>query len=373
VDIASAKVKSFVRSSERELGDFVWAPSGGGFFTTYQANSGPPPQHLQIGFLSYPGGEFRSVTRDTNAYETLTLSADGKTLAAVQQKATQTLYLLTAEGFTKEVPAPPAAQSKDSYFFGWASDDEVYFDGNLERASLNGSERVTLFNDSNGPIFRPIGCPVGRYIVFVRTDHARGKKTNLWRIDANGENLKQLTQGQGDVGPNCSPDGHWVYYSDVVNAQAMRVPVEGGVPEGVPGTATPPLLLGSPGVALSRDGKFVAITALKSGPVGGAKIALVTLNAGGEPLVSLLDPDPRIMAELRFTPDGKGLVYVIREKGADNLWFQPLDGLPGRQITNFTADQIQVYDYSPSGKTLGVMRSHVESDAVLLRDVTGSR
>jgi eukaryotic-like serine/threonine-protein kinase len=373
VDITSAKVKSFVRSSERELSDFVWAPNGRGFFTTYQATSGPPPEHLQIGFLSYPGAEFRPVTRDTNAYQTLTLSADGKTLAAAQQKATQTLYLLPPEGFAKHVPPPPAAQSKDSYFFGWASDNEVYFDGNLERVSLDGTQRVSLFSDPHGPIFRPIGCPIGRYIIFVRTDHAAGKRTNLWRIDANGENLKQLTQGQGDVGPDCSPDGHWVYYSDVINARAMRVPVEGGVPEPVAGTARPPILLGSPGIALSRDGKFVAFVALQSGTMGATKIALVTLNAGGAPQVRLLEPDPRISGGPCFTPDGKALVYIIHEKGADNLWLHPLDDSAGRQITNFTEDQIQLYNYSPNGKTLGVMRSHVESDVVLLRDTTASK
>jgi Tol biopolymer transport system component len=74
-----------------------------------------------------------------------------------------------------------------------------------------------------------------------------------------------------------------------------------------------------------------------------------------------------------FAPDGKSLVYVIRENGADNLWLQPVDGSRGRQITNFPSDRIQNYEYSPDGKSLGVMRSHTESDVVLLRDITSSR
>ena len=53
---------------------------------------------------------------------------------------------------------------------------------------------------------------------------------------------------------------------------------------------------------------------------------------------------------------------------ADNLWLHPLDGSRGRQITNFPADAIQVFQFSLDGKTLGVMRTHVESDVVLLRD-----
>jgi len=50
---------------------------------------------------------------------------------------------------------------------------------------------------------------------------------------------------------------------------------------------------------------------------------------------------------------------------------QPLDGSPGRQITQFQNDAIQFFLYSPDGKSLGVMRTHTESDVVLLRD-TGS-
>ena len=73
----------------------------------------------------------------------------------------------------------------------------------------------------------------------------------------------------------------------------------------------------------------------------------------------------------QFTPDGKSLVYIIREKGTDNLWLQPLDGSPGHQITNFQGDAIQSYQFSPDGRTLGVMRTHIESDVVLLHD-TGS-
>jgi Tol biopolymer transport system component len=101
------------------------------------------------------------------------------------------------------------------------------------------------------------------------------------------------------------------------------------------------------------------------------KIALVPLDAGPKPQVKFLDPDPRFKKSPKFTPDGKALAYVIREKGTDNLWLQPLDGSSGHEVTHFQGDTIQYYLFSPDGKTLGVMRTHIESDAVLLRD-TGS-
>jgi len=95
---------------------------------------------------------------------------------------------------------------------------------------------------------------------------------------------------------------------------------------------------------------------------------LLPADGSPHPQPRFLDPDPRIVAEVQFTPDCKALVYVIREKGSDNLWLQPLGGSPGRQITQFQNDAIQFFLYSPDGKSLGVMRTHRESDVVLLRD-----
>jgi Tol biopolymer transport system component len=89
--------------------------------------------------------------------------------------------------------------------------------------------------------------------------------------------------------------------------------------------------------------------------------------------VRWLDPDQRISATPIFTPDGKALVYPVRQNGVDNLWKQPLDGGSARQITNFNADTIRMAQYSPDGKTVGVLQVHVESDVVLLRDASAAK
>jgi serine/threonine protein kinase len=373
LDTASAKLQPFVRFNDRILEKLVWAPNGRGLLTTYEPGPSPPPNRLQIGFVAYPGGEFRSVSKDTNSYQTLTLSSDGRTLGAVQQKPTQTLYVTPAGGFTGTPPAPAPAQSKDSHFFAWAGNGEVYFDpGSLERISIDGSNRTTLFSNPEGQIFRPRTCQLGRYIVYIWHGHPDNSKANIWRIDADGTNPKQLSHGTAELNPFCSPDGRWVYYSDFINRQVMRVPIEGGAAEAVPGSVLPGIALGILGIGLSHDGKLLAFVGLKSGYPGGLKIVLVDLTAGAEPRARLLDPDPRIALGPQFAPDDKSLVYIIHENGADNLWLQPLDGSRGRQITNFVSDAIQNFEYSPDGNALGVMRSHTESDVVLLYDTGAS-
>ncbi|MGB8835518.1 MAG: hypothetical protein WCC67_02165, partial [Candidatus Acidiferrales bacterium] len=135
----------------------------------------------------------------------------------------------------------------------------------------------------------------------------------------------------------------------------------------VPGVA-----LVGPGIAVSRDGRFLAFGAVNSGRSSDLKIGLLDLRVAKGPQLRLLDADRRIVSVTQFAPDGSALVYIIRENGAENLWLQPLDGSAGHAVTNFGSDGIQNFEYSPDGKQLGVLRSHTESDVVILHDNGGS-
>jgi Tol biopolymer transport system component len=95
---------------------------------------------------------------------------------------------------------------------------------------------------------------------------------------------------------------------------------------------------------------------------------VVPLDAGPHPQVRLLDPHPAISYPLRFTPDGKALVYPITQERAGNLWLQPLNGSHGHQITNFKSGQILELQWSPDGKKIGVLNRQIDADVVLLRD-----
>lgn len=96
-------------------------------------------------------------------------------------------------------------------------------------------------------------------------------------------------------------------------------------------------------------------------------IALADLTSPHSPQWRVIPCHPSISGTALFTPDGTALVYPIRDKQIDNLWYQPLNDKPGKQITYFKTDTIQNFDYSPDGKLSGVYRTHVESDVVILR------
>jgi serine/threonine protein kinase len=376
LDLLSSKVRTLTRFNDLPLSSILWMPDRSGLLVAYQRDFGFVTRS-QLGFISNPAGEFHTITKDTNDYQTLTLSADGKTLAAVQQKGTQTLYLMPATGFAANPPNRAPAQSKGTAMFGWASNGDIYFgdDSNLLRMSADGINKATLLSEPSAQIIRPTGCPGGRYIVFAWANHAASKKVNIWRVNTDGSDPKQLTEGTTDVGASCSLDGQWVYYESLDTFQVLQVAIDGGTPAVVPGSALSGGLVATPGFGVSPDSKLLGFRARSNDPktpVG--KIVLVPLHAGPKVQVQFLDPDPRISqsiarVDIKFTPDGKAVVYPIGENGTDNLWLQPLDGSPGRQITNFPEDMIQTFQFSLDGKTLGVMRTHIESDIVLLHDL----
>ena len=67
----------------------------------------------------------------------------------------------------------------------------------------------------------------------------------------------------------------------------------------------------------------------------------------------------------------RGNSASAREKGVDKLWLQPLDGGPGRQLTNFGSLKIYSYQWSPDGKSLALMRLDSPSDLVLIQNSPG--
>jgi eukaryotic-like serine/threonine-protein kinase len=369
---ASAKLQAVVPFNKTQLNDLAWLPDGRSLVVTYQ-NNALPFARAQIGLLFAKATEFRAITKDTNSYRTLTLSADGKALATVQQKTTRTLYLLPAGGFSGSPPAAASAQLKDSFSFNWTSNGDLYFadGGTLLQVSPDGANKTTVLSEPGAVIAAAIACPNGSDVILEWDGHS-ATKINIWRISPDGSNLKQLTYGNADISAKCMPDGKWVYYEDWLVPRVMRVPINGGAPEIVPGMNIPHTTFSSPGFATSPDGKWLAILLNQIDSRGSvAKIALVPLDAGPNPPVRFLDSDPRVAGNPQFTPDVSALVYPIRENGVDNLWLQPLDGSRGRQITSFETDAIEIFRFSPDSKNLGVFREHVESDVVLLHD-TGS-
>ena len=67
-------------------------------------------------------------------------------------------------------------------------------------------------------------------------------------------------------------------------------------------------------------------------------------------------------------PNTNAVSYLISENGSSNVWLQPLDGSPGRQVTHLPSEQISGYAWSPDGKSIALIRREDVADVVLLKE-----
>jgi len=63
------------------------------------------------------------------------------------------------------------------------------------------------------------------------------------------------------------------------------------------------------------------------------------------------------------------LTFVDHRGGIDNLWAQPIDGGPAKQLTGFTDSSIFAFDWSREGN-LVASRGVLTSDVVLISDAS---
>jgi len=366
-DLNTGKIQT-LPFADKMLSEVTWSSGGDGLFVIYQ-QKGPNFNRRQIGYVALADGQLRPISRDTNSYATLSLSADGKTLATVQRKVVGNFYVLPGEGSTSADLSPIASGGEHIQFFNWTADGGLLTSdlSQLVRMNANGNNPSQLVSDPAANILSLSPC--GSYIVFPWAFHDNSNSVSIWRVNADGSHPIKLAEGRGDTFPVCSANENWVYYF-ADTKQLWRVPMDGsGEAKPIPGSSVAGAFLAGRGMGVSPDGKtvaYVVIMILPEDRVDVEKIAL--LDVATLSLSRILEANPRISKGVQFTADGKAVAYPIAENGVDNVWIQPIDGAPGRQITHFNSEQIYSFHWSPDGKNLGVLRGHTDSDVVLLQE-----
>jgi len=355
VDVSTGKQRAAALSTEQLYYGGVWLPDGSGLVmaTVSQMTS----LHAQLSLVGYPGGEFRQLTTDTNDYSHPSISADGRSIVVSQIHGHSELGVAPANSPDAVQPVPLASR-RDFWRWDWAPDGRLVIPQTPDVRLVNpaGGETV-LLSDAQHVTDQVTSCGA-KYFVFRSAGRSGKISQNLWRMDADGTNFKQLTFGPNESEPECSRDGQWVVFVDRGDNRAIkRVSIDGGQPETLIKDA-------SWGWALSPDGKRIVGTDVRELD----HRLVLTVYSIDDKKTDFHDLDQRASPPLSFAPDPKAVIYTVREKGVDNLWQQSLDNSPPKQLTHFTAERVQMFRFSPDGSKLAIERGHVESDAVLLRD-----
>jgi eukaryotic-like serine/threonine-protein kinase len=357
VDVASGKQRTEALSADKVYFTPVWLPDGSGLVVS--ALSQMTSLHGQLTLVSYPSGESRQLTTDTNDYFHPSISADGRSIVASQVHGQFAIEVAPASSPDAMQPVPLASH-RDVWGWDWAADGRLAIPQPPDIRLVNpaGGETV-LLSDPQYISDTVTTCAGGKYFVFRSAGRSGKVSMNLWRMDSDGTNLKQLTFGPNESDPECSRDGQWIVYVDHGDNKAIkRVSIEGGEPE--------TLIKEAIGAwSLSPDGKTIVSMEVREMD----HRLVLNLYSIENKTTNYHDLDQRASpSPLAFAPDLKAVVYLVRERGTDNLWEQPLDNSPARQLTHFTSERITRLRFSPDGTKLAIERGHVESDAVLLRD-----
>jgi serine/threonine protein kinase/Tol biopolymer transport system component len=362
VDAVTGKQNVVFESKDGPLFDPTWLPDGSSLLARYLGRETDFSRYEIVG-IPYRDHKAHAITHDINNYSDLSLSADGHMLATVLSQGHYEVYLAAASDLGSGQPQQLTTGAR-LRSFTWTPDGQMIFD--QEGLSLfhpdTGNSTPLTSTRQDGVSLWPSSCADGRYVVSTIVGRGNAKAETIWRMDSGGGNFKQLSDGNRDWYPVCSPDGKWVYYSDAANgAKLTRVSLNGGKPERI---SELPAYRSD----ISPDGKLAAFATFASAGIAKRQLALVPVESPRDTKLLELQRSATALGAIRFTPDGKAVVYAFHDQDAENLWLQPVDGSPGKQITNFKSEHITDFHWSFDGTKVGMVRGHTDSDVVLLEE-----
>jgi TolB protein len=181
-------------------------------------------------------------------------------------------------------------------------------------------------------------------------------------MDLDGGNQKQLTEGNYvDAAPVCSPDGRSVVFMSGRSGTSAiwKVGIDGGAP--VQLTNRPSEL-----PVISPDGTTIAYFYKDEQSRDQPKLSLIPF-AGGAPVKTIELRRSVQPVAFAWMPDGRSIAYLDNASGILNVWSQPLDGGPPKQLTNFKSEFITSFAIAADGK-IAAYRVSATRDIVLIKD-----
>jgi Tol biopolymer transport system component/DNA-binding winged helix-turn-helix (wHTH) protein len=356
VSTRDGREQLLARRNWYQVAHVAWLPEGTGLLATARETAA-----AQIWYVPYPQGESRRVLTDLSDYHSISLTGDAKVLASVQHDRRSTLGFIPDRG-----SALPRRNTEglDEGFYGlsWTPSGELVYaseaSGNLDLwvvgADGVATRQLTVDPEHDST---PSVSPDGRSIVFI--SRRGGGNPHVWRMDSDGRNAKQLTNHKSEGTPSFTPDGQWVVYA-VSGDGIWKVRATGGVPVPIARRYfhTP---------SISPDGSRIVCFYRDPKSSSPDQLAIIAMT-GGALSQTLPIPERLSGPTIRWSEDGRSLVYIATHGRVSNLWTLPLDDSEPRQLTDFSSDEIFNFAWSRDHAQLAVARGTTSEHVVLIRD-----
>jgi len=340
------------------IDDVVWHPSGDSLLLPA---SETVSQQNQIWEVGYPSGDARRLTSNLNGHNSVSITADGNAIVTGEIYSRTALWV--SPDLKPENAKPIFSPTADTWGFGWTPDERLVFssdrggEAEIWIIDADGTNAKQLTNDK---AFKqvPVVSPDGRYIVYTST----AESGRLERIDIDGTNRISLTQDTlGADNPDVSIDSKWVLFSAYTggDSRIMRVPISGGESQ---------ILTEYKAIEprYSHDGTRFACFIPNETTGFWSRLAIVPADGGAPIKIIDVPANASIGRGPVWTPDGKGITVIISEGEKQNLWLIPVDGSPGRRLTDFEVPGIARRDFSRDGKRIAIMRAEGIGNAIMI-------
>ena len=345
--------------------DLAWLPASSDLVVAGVPQGAPKSATDQLYEVPSKGGGTRQITHDLSSYVSVRVSADAKSLLALQEQIISTIQVAIPGKETEARSLSAGNQNRDGYIgVAWTPEGSIVYRSlanqryDLWEMGGDGANAHPLTsNNASLAAMEPAVSPHGDFLTFTQEDSNR--HANIWRMDRDGGNPKPLTVGRNNFRPAVSPDAQWVVFTSEQGGHSvlMKLPSTGGTPIQLTD-------YNSFFPAVSPDGKWIACWYF-SGQDQPAQLAIIPF-AGGQPAKVFTLPATS-GGNIHWTPDGRSVAFLIRGDGAVNVWTQPVAGGPPKQVTHFTSENIFYFDWFRDGR-LGLSRGTAPIDAVLIKN-----
>jgi Tol biopolymer transport system component len=307
----------------------------------------------QLFRMTYPDGKLSRLTNDLNDYTGVSLTADRRSLVTARTEQRVGVWVGDSTAATGTDVVPPTPFTLSRFRVTWAADRLLY------TTTAGGPNAITSLLPGRGApeeVISKASSPGatwdGRTIVYTST--TGGAQGGLWKADADGRHAVQLVPGDDATKPVVTPDDrHVIFVSSRSGLQSpWMVSIDGASPTQIVNE----FIGADSNIDVSPDSKSIVLTLrgevlVCDLPACTSRRSLPTLAFGAWP---------------HWMPDGRAIAY--RDATQSNLWVQPLDGKPPRQLTHFREGRAIVdFGWSRDGKRLAIARSTTSNDIVLFK------
>jgi serine/threonine protein kinase/Tol biopolymer transport system component len=222
---------------------------------------------------------------------------------------------------------------------------------------VRNGETTEIWKGADGALLEtPAVSPDGGRVAIVLRRNGKGQ---LHVLSSDGAELQPIAEGIVAQGSSCwSPDAKWIVTggSDATGPGLFKIPLEGGSPvRVVSGPALNPVW--------SPDGSLIVY----AGTNVSSFAPLLAVRPDGTsvklPEISLR----RLGEHVRFSPDGKSLIYMQGLLASQDFWLLDLASMKSRPLTRLqNRAAMRTFDVTSDGKQIVFDRLRENSQVVMI-------